>query len=741
MRKLLIFIGLCLSLTSEAQTYTFECVSGSRLTGDSCDICPTTIVESRSFNGLVIYRDSAFYRWVDQPYSIRVKPGGIVEYWEHSVNPYSERITIPLSLTDFFTVQGMADSTWCNSTAPNRAQLLGLDSIAPTDYALVLSGDNTDVVLRAGSNITLSIDPVGDTLTISGGAGGGGGTANNGVSDNEDGGKIRLGNRYFTSPDAPFTMDRGINIDGRVLSIGDLSDSTLLTIEGSTDRIGVGIATPQRKLDINGEVRIRDLITDTPIKIVGADADGDLGAINIGTNLIISGGDLNVTGITNQLLRDDGVDKTKRTAANFVSTATIAASLTDDAINDETEIRMDVVDNSISNAKIRQGVARSVIGVTGNATANVADIQGTTDQVLRVNTAGNALAFGQVATGGIADDAVTYAKLQNVVANNVVLGNITGANSNAQELTKANLQTLIGLTGVANRFALWTTATDIGSDAAFTFDGANDRATFTGTVAGVGANTGILNLNSGAIAGATTFLRCSGNINGNMIAEVVNSNNSNAANHTLLTLSSGGSSSGDAAIQFTVSGAMTHAIGIDNTDDRLKMTPNSATPGGNADMGVIVRDNAGLGNTGINIDFPTFPLTVKGRARLEEFIGEGNLYAAGNVAFGAGAGTGPTLTTIVGTNNMVMVRFTTGTTPTANGDVFTITYPLSYPTKSGVTFSAGCDGASAAAGDNAATDHNKFKISQSITTNFVFKAVGTLSASTAYAFTFTINGY
>jgi len=52
--------------------------------------------------------------------------------------------------------------------------------------------------------------------------------------------------------------------------------------------------------------------------------------------------------------------------------------------------------NLISNAMIRQGVARSVIGVTGNATANVADIQGTANQALVVNSGGTALAFGQV---------------------------------------------------------------------------------------------------------------------------------------------------------------------------------------------------------------------------------------------------------------------------------------------------------------------------------------------------------
>lgn len=52
--------------------------------------------------------------------------------------------------------------------------------------------------------------------------------------------------------------------------------------------------------------------------------------------------------------------------------------------------------NVITNANLRQGIARSVIGVTGNATANVADIQGSANQILRVNSAGTALAFGSI---------------------------------------------------------------------------------------------------------------------------------------------------------------------------------------------------------------------------------------------------------------------------------------------------------------------------------------------------------
>jgi hypothetical protein len=52
--------------------------------------------------------------------------------------------------------------------------------------------------------------------------------------------------------------------------------------------------------------------------------------------------------------------------------------------------------NIVTDAKFRQGVARSVVGVAGNATANTADIQGTTDQVLRVTAAGTGIGFGAI---------------------------------------------------------------------------------------------------------------------------------------------------------------------------------------------------------------------------------------------------------------------------------------------------------------------------------------------------------
>lgn len=68
--------------------------------------------------------------------------------------------------------------------------------------------------------------------------------------------------------------------------------------------------------------------------------------------------------------------------------------------------------NVVSDSKLRQSAALSVIGRSANSTGNVADIAGTasSDAVLRVS--GTSLGFGTVATAGLAANAVTDAKLR-----------------------------------------------------------------------------------------------------------------------------------------------------------------------------------------------------------------------------------------------------------------------------------------------------------------------------------------
>jgi co-chaperonin GroES (HSP10) len=82
-----------------------------------------------------------------------------------------------------------------------------------------------------------------------------------------------------------------------------------MRIKASTGRVGIGTISPARSLHVEGEARISDLATDTPTRIVGADADGDLGAVTLGTGLSISSGTLNgpsVSGTTNYLPKFTG---------------------------------------------------------------------------------------------------------------------------------------------------------------------------------------------------------------------------------------------------------------------------------------------------------------------------------------------------------------------------------------------------------------------------------------------------
>lgn len=90
----------------------------------------------------------------------------------------------------------------------------------------------------------------------------------------------------------------------------------------------------------------------------------------------------------------------------------------------------------IALSKLATQAALSVVANGTNASAVPTAIAGAADEVLRVNTAGTALDFGTIATGGIADDAVTYAKLQNVSAASRVLGRGSAAGAgNCEELT------------------------------------------------------------------------------------------------------------------------------------------------------------------------------------------------------------------------------------------------------------------------------------------------------------------
>jgi hypothetical protein len=86
-----------------------------------------------------------------------------------------------------------------------------------------------------------------------------------------------------------------------------------------------------------------------------------------------------------------------------------------------------ITDANVTLAKLANLTGLSVLGRSTNSSGVMAAITGTTDQVLRVDAAGTGLSFGTVATAGLANNAVTNAKLRQGAALSVigVTGNAT----------------------------------------------------------------------------------------------------------------------------------------------------------------------------------------------------------------------------------------------------------------------------------------------------------------------------
>jgi hypothetical protein len=100
--------------------------------------------------------------------------------------------------------------------------------------------------------------------------------------------------------------------------------------------------------------------------------------------------------------------------------------------------------NTISDAKLRQSAGLSVVARSANSTGNVADVTAANDgEVLR--RSGTALGFGTIATAGIANSAVTLAKIANASANSKLLG--SGAAGSGSAYTELSLGTGLSFSG------------------------------------------------------------------------------------------------------------------------------------------------------------------------------------------------------------------------------------------------------------------------------------------------------
>lgn len=110
---------------------------------------------------------------------------------------------------------------------------------------------------------------------------------------------------------------------------------------------------------------------------------------------------LNVTQIDDENIQDSGITGSTKLVDATVTTAKLAASSV-------TTTKLDT--NAVTDAKLRQSAGLSVIGRSANTTGDVADITAGTDAFV-LRRSGTSIGFGTVATDGIANSAVTTAKI------------------------------------------------------------------------------------------------------------------------------------------------------------------------------------------------------------------------------------------------------------------------------------------------------------------------------------------
>ncbi len=236
----------------------------------------------------------------------------------------------------------------------------GVDIIAGSARALVAGHTGGRILLRTGGNVGNSASPPGDIVFQTGDP---------------------------TAGDAGTANER-------------------MVVKGATGNVGINVAAPTQRLDIDGQVRIRGGAPGAG-KVLTSDANG-VGAWTDPTVGTVT----NVTG----------------TAPIAVANNTVAPVI---SLNDLGVTTAKLADNAVTNAKLANMAANTV---KVNATAGAA---APTDFAVGANTVlgrqGGNIVAAQVATGQIADNAVTFGKIQNVTGNRL-LGNPTGAAASPSEI-------------------------------------------------------------------------------------------------------------------------------------------------------------------------------------------------------------------------------------------------------------------------------------------------------------------
>lgn len=705
MKRLLLFLFVLLgSLTVKGQTFTFECICDYVTAADSnCDICNTNI-QSRLFKGILIRKNATAFKWIDQPYIVQFQ-GNNATFKE--LIPNGETITITLAGTPFDSIPQYQDSIKCPCA--------GSDNFFIAGPGIYFSGDTISA---------FDISPINELQYV-------------------DSFYISAGNLYVS-------LDRDSVAASFVTLPVPTGAETIVTAGTGISVTGVGTSGSPYVVTNTG-----DLSTTNEIQTYGHS-----GTTSYTNTLSLAGGAFT--------LQAAGIAAISHTAG----TVTITATEVDGSVaNEAWTIDADDADTEvISNQTVKfQGggivttdyiPGTDILTITGieadgsvTNEAQALTISGTTSGIITLATAGGAgggtatIAAGTGITVGQSGGTITITNSSPASGGWLLDGNtITtakriGSNDNFDVIVETNGTDRLWFD---NAGTMSLGATQL-TTAAFNINGLQ-----TGTGMLIAGGSSLVGPNfytatgSGTGSTATVLSGSLSMISGNVesiLKNTATTGTGGGAVYTANVTSTG--SSNDPFFKWQIDGVTDWSMGIDNDDvDNLKLHRFSR-PSGNNGVGTMEfgYDGTSLGVAINKVGIGTaanahYGLDVGGKVRGDQFVNNNpTSFTTGTIALGTAAGTGPTLDAAVSEfwGNGARVKFTSGTSPTANGVICTITLGTEYtfeecaPVMQGRSTNAGAF--------NYSCSFN------SATRVITCTLVGTLTASTVYEFNLNVSGH